>query len=1077
MQDSLWFKDAIIYELHVRSFYDTTGDGVGDFRGLCEKLGYLEELGVNALWLLPFYPSPMRDDGYDIADYVAVNPAYGTLKDFEEFLGEAHRRKIRVIIELVINHTSDQHGWFQRARNAPAGSPERDFYLWSDSPKRFQDARVIFKESETSNWSWDPAAQAYYWHRFYSHQPDLNFENPLVREAIESVFDFWLGLGVDGVQLDAVPYLIEKEGTSCENLPETHAYLRELRRHVDGKFPGRVLLAETNQWPEDAAAYFGNGDECHMAFHFPLMARLFMALQMEDRFPIIDILEQTPEVPPNCQWAVFLRNHDELTLEMVTDEERDYMYRLFAEDPRARTNLGIRRRLAPLLNNNRRRIELINALLLSMPGTPIIYYGDEIGMGDNFYLGDRKGVRTPMQWSADRNAGFSTANPQQLFLPVIVDPEFHYEAINVDVQLKNMTSLFWWMRRILFIRRRHQAFSQGTIEFLHPNNAKVLAFLRRYEGETILVVANLSRFSQSVTIDLSQFEGHRSEELFGGGVFFEITDKPVFFTIGPNDFYWLLLAKAAPTPEAAVAAPVRTLEIPSVWSDQLLEALRTAVLADYLPLCRWFGQKQRTLTSITILETRAEQRSDAMRVMLLKLAFTEGDPVTQVLPLFIGNEDDGDSKGVPGVVAKFADGMVLWDALYVGSCRKKVWEVVAGREVWQKPGVRLHGAKNEIAGEVRPAKTRLLGGEQSNSTLSFDDAYLLKFLRKFEPGPHPDVDIIRALGSRNFAHVPRYAGEIRCDMENEDGVLALMTTFVKNQGECWTHVLDGIARFFDRVLSVSVQPDVEGKLAELAGAVLPPRLRQLGERTAQLHNCLEGIEGPDFEPEAFTSQYQRSLYQTMRGQLRRIEREVTRKLSSLSPEIRQQALDWFSRSPGILDAYSILLKRKITATKTRVHGDYHLGQVLNTGNDFIILDFEGEPRKTLHERLLKRSPLVDVAGMLRSFDYALEVTLLQQKAQDQERLKPWALKWLELVSAAFLEGYRTTATGASFLPPTDEEFEALLKIFLLDKAIYEIGYELNYRPDFLPIPLSAVNRLVDGGAPPEQTKEESAAPS
>ncbi|MGC2578272.1 MAG: phosphotransferase, partial [Terrimicrobiaceae bacterium] len=535
--------------------------------------------------------------------------------------------------------------------------------------------------------------------------------------------------------------------------------------------------------------------------------------------------------------------------------------------------------------------------------------------------------------------------------------------------------------------------------------------------------------------------------------------------------------KAAPTPEAAQAVPVRTLEIPSVWSDQLLESLRTTVLADYLPLCRWFGQKQRTLTSITILETRAEQRSNAMRVMLLKLAFTEGDPVTQVLPLFIGNEDDGDSKGVPGIVAKFADGMVLWDALYVGSCRKKVWEVVAGREVWQMPGVRLHGVENEIAGEARPTKTRLLGGEQSNSTLSFDDAYLLKFLRKFEPGPHPDADIIRALGSRNFAHVPRYAGEIRCDMESGDGVLALMTTFVKNQGECWTYVLDGIARFFDRVLSVSVQPEVEGKLAELAGAVLPPRLRQLGERTAQMHKCLEGIDGADFEPEPFTSQYQRSLYQTMRGQLRRIEREAKRKLSSLSPEIRQQALDWFSRSPGILDAYSILLKRKITATKTRVHGDYHLGQVLNTGNDFIILDFEGEPRKTLNERLLKRSPLVDVAGMLRSFDYALEVTLLQQKAQDQERLKPWALKWLELVSAAFLEGYRTTAAGASFLPPTDGEFEALLKLFLLDKAIYEIGYELNYRPDFLPIPLSAVNRLVDAGEPAEQTKEEGAAAS
>jgi maltose alpha-D-glucosyltransferase/alpha-amylase len=1065
MQNAQWFKDAIIYELHVRSFFDSDGDGTGDFRGLCEKLGYFEELGVTALWLLPFYPSPLKDDGYDIADYFSVNPAYGTLQDFQDFLAEAHRRKLRVIIELVMNHTSDQHAWFQQARNAPAGSSERDFYVWSDSPRRFEEARIIFKDFETSNWSWDPVAKAYYWHRFYSHQPDLNYDNPLVRQSVLSVLDFWLNLGVDGLQLDAVPYLFEREGTSCESLPETHDCLRELRRHVDERYPDRVLLAETNLWPEDAVAYFGNGDECHMAFHFPLMARLFMSLQMEDRFPIVDILEQTPAIPQSCQWAIFLRNHDELTLEMVTDEERDYMYRLFAEDPRARINLGIRRRLAPLLNNNRRKIELINALLLSMPGTPIVYYGDEIGMGDNFYLGDRNGIRTPMQWSADRNAGFSRANPQQLFLPVIVDPEFHYEATNVDVQLKNMTSLFWWMRRILFVRRRHKAFSHGTIEFLHPTNAKVLAFLRRHEDETVLVVANLSRLSQSVTIDLSKFQNHRAEELFGGGVFFEVTEDPVFFTIGPNDFYWLQLTKAVPSPEAPAVALIPTLEIPSVWSDKLLESLRRTVLPEYLPSCRWFGQKQRTLTSMTILETRAEQRSDAMRVMLLKLAFTEGDPVTQVLPLFIGTEDDGDSKAVPGLVARFSDGMVLWDALHVGSCRKKVWEVLACREAWQSSTVRLQGVENQVTAENRPTKTRLLGGEQSNSTLSFDDAYLLKFLRKFEPGPHPDADIIRALGEKNFAYVPRYAGEIRCLMDNEEGVLALLTTYVTNQGDCWTYALDGIARFFDRVLSVAVQPEVEGKFPELAGAVFPPRLRQLGERTGELHRCLETIGGAQFEPEPFTAHYQRSLYQTMRGQLRRIEREVTRKLPSLAPEIQQQALSWFSRAPHIVEAYSILLKRKITATKTRVHGDYHLGQVLNTGNDFIILDFEGEPRKTLAERLLKRSPLVDVAGMLRSFDYALEVTLLQQEPQDQERLKPWALKWLDLVTTAFLEGYRSAAAGASFLPSTEEEFDALLTLFLLDKAIYEIGYELNYRPDFLPIPLSAVNRLVHDEEP------------
>src|SRR5579883_3297618 len=452
--DPLWYKDAIIYELHVRAFADSNGDGIGDFRGLMGKLDYLQDLGITALWLLPFYPSPLRDDGYDIADYTNVNPAYGTLADFQAFLKEAHRRGLRVITELVLNHTSDQHPWFQRARRAPAGSPERNFYVWTDDPNKYHEARIIFKDFEPSNWTWDPVAGAYFWHRFYSHQPDLNYDNPAVHQATFEVLDFWLGMGIDGLRLDAVPYLYEREGTNCENLPETHAYLKKLRRHIDEKFPNRMLLAEANQWPEDAVAYFGQGDECHMDFHFPLMPRLFMALRMEDRFPIIDILQQTPAIPESCQWALFLRNHDELTLEMVTDEDRDYMYRLYAQDPQARINLGIRRRLAPLLENHRGKIELLNALLLALPGTPVIYYGDEIGMGDNIYLGDRNGVRTPMQWNAERNAGFSRANPQRLYLPVIIDPEYHFEAVNVEAQQNNPHSLLWWMKRIIEQRKR-----------------------------------------------------------------------------------------------------------------------------------------------------------------------------------------------------------------------------------------------------------------------------------------------------------------------------------------------------------------------------------------------------------------------------------------------------------------------------------------------------------------------------------------------------------------------------------------------------------------------------------------------
>src|SRR3954447_2651020 len=566
--DPLWFKDAIIYELHVKTFCDSDGDGMGDFRGLIEKLDYLQELGVTAIWLLPFYPSPMRDDGYDIADYFDVNPNFGTLDDFRAFLDAAHQRNLRVITELVINHTSDQNPWFQKSRRAVArnglvpvgdysGSERasggsdagysadelayKDFYVWSDTPEKYNDARIIFKDFETSNWAWDPVAKAYYWHRFYSHQPDLNFDNPAVHDAVKKVCDFWLSMGVDGLRLDAIPYLYEREDTNCENLPETHKYLQELRAHVDAKFPNRMLLSEANQWPEDAAAYFGKGDEAHMNFHFPLMPRMFMALQMEDRFPIIDIMEQTPAIPENCQWAMFLRNHDELTLEMVTDEERDYMYRVYATDPHARINLGIRRRLAPLLANNRRKVELLNTLLFSMPGTPIIYYGDEIGMGDNFYLGDRNGCRTPMQWSPDRNAGFSKANPQQLYLPVTIDPEYHYEATNAENQQKNLSSLLWWMRRVIAMRKNYRAFSRGSLEFLFPDNAKVLAFLRQYEGETILVVVNLSRFSQSVEIDLSRFAGRRPVEVFSRNAFPTIRKSPYFVTLAPHAHYWFAL--------------------------------------------------------------------------------------------------------------------------------------------------------------------------------------------------------------------------------------------------------------------------------------------------------------------------------------------------------------------------------------------------------------------------------------------------------------------------------------------------------------------------------------------------------
>ena len=538
-----WYQTAVIYEIPIRAYCDSNGDGVGDLPGLVSKLDYLKNLGVDALWLLPFYPSPMRDGGYDIADYNSVHPMYGTLEDFKTLLREAHARNMRIITELVINHTSKEHPWFERARQAPPDSPLRNFYVWSDTPKKYGDTRIIFKDFETSNWTWDPVAKAYYWHRFYSHQPDLNFDNPEVHAAIFEALDFWLSLGVDGLRLDAVPYLYEREGTSCENLPETHAFLKKLRAHVDAKYQDRMLLAEANQWPEDAAAYFGTGDECHMNFHFPLMPRLFMALQLEDRFPIIDILKQTPAIPENCQWATFLRNHDELTLEMVTDQDRDYMYQVYADDPNARLNLGIRRRLAPLLKS-RQKIELVNSLLFSLPGTPVLYYGDEIGMGDNFYLADRDGVRTPMQWSADRNAGFSRANPQRMFLPVVTDPEYHYEAVNVEAQDQSSNSLLWFTRRLIAVAKKHRVLGRGAIEFLHPDNNKILAYLRTDGDRRVLVVANLSRFPQYVELDLSAFEGLVPVEMFSNVRFPAIGKAPYLLTLSPHAFFWFRLRPA-----------------------------------------------------------------------------------------------------------------------------------------------------------------------------------------------------------------------------------------------------------------------------------------------------------------------------------------------------------------------------------------------------------------------------------------------------------------------------------------------------------------------------------------------------
>jgi len=1101
--DPLWYKDAVIYELHVKTFCDSDGDGIGDFRGLNDKLDFLQELGITAIWLLPFYPSPMRDDGYDIADYFDVNPNYGTLQDFQAFLAAAHERGLRVITELVLNHTSDQNPWFQKSRRAVAAPKAfgtdrdhastlatavvgdhdyKDFYVWSDTPEKYKDARIIFKDFETSNWAWDPVAKAYYWHRFYSHQPDLNFDNPAVHEAVEKVCDFWLNMGVDGLRLDAIPYLYEREGTSCENLPGTHEFLRKLRAHVDAKFPNRMLLAEANQWPEDAVAYFGNGDESHMSFHFPLMPRMFMALQMEDRFPIIDILDQTPPIPDNCQWAMFLRNHDELTLEMVTDEERDYMYRVYATDPLARINLGIRRRLAPLLANSRRKIELLNIMLFSMPGTPIIYYGDEIGMGDNFYLGDRNGCRTPMQWSPDRNAGFSKANPQQLYLPVTIDPEYHYEAINVENQQKNPSSLLWWMRRVIAMRKNFKAFSRGSLEFLYPDNAKVLAFLRRYENETIVVVVNLSRFAQSAEIDLSRFVGCVPIEVFSRNLFPTIGKSPFLLTLNPHAHYWFVLQPQTEARRASKKRVVPTINAPpdlqTLLADGQRAQIEREILPDYIHTCRWFGAKARNIRGVKIVEqVPISSENNAARFWFVEVSYTDGTPETYTLPVEISAGDAARAIGRAAphaVIARFAgpEEAILFDAVWDAAFREKLFRLMLDRQ-------RARGKSGELVGVASDAcvqniraqlpSSQVLGGEQSNSSMLFENEFFLKLYRKLEDGVNPDVEVTRFLTERGFPHVPSFRGVIEYRRgKAEPTVVCLLQSAVASERDGWALTLDSVGRYYERVLGrkadLQNQTTPPGALLdELVGGVYPEKAKLLGQRTGELHRALAfGADERAFAPEPFNALAQRSVYQSMRASLRRAFTLLEKKLPDLPEAFREEAKQVLSAENQILAEEKRILDRRSGAAKIRIHGDYHLGQVLYTGKDFVILDFEGEPARALGERKLKRSALRDVAGMMRSFQYAAYSALWQpaMRTEDVPFLERWADLWYRQMSSVFLQSYLQTTVGAIFVPQNEEDLQVLLEAYLLDKAVYEIGYELNHRPDWVVIPIRGIKHIL-----------------
>jgi maltose alpha-D-glucosyltransferase / alpha-amylase len=1104
--DPLWYKHGVIYQAHVKAFHDSNADGIGDLPGLTEKLDYLQDLGVSAIWLLPFYPSPLKDDGYDIADYTTVNPSYGTLADCKRFIAEAHARGMRVITELVINHTSDQHPWFQKARRAPKGSKARDFYVWSDTPERYPGVRIIFQDFESSNWAWDPVAGQYYWHRFYSHQPDLNFANAEVQRAVFKVMDQWFALGVDGMRLDAVPYLFEREGTNCENLPETHEVLRKLRAHVDEHWPGSMLLAEANQWPEDAVHYFGKGDECHMCFHFPVMPRLFMAIQMEDSYPVIDIMQQTPAIPANCQWAVFLRNHDELTLEMVTDEERDYMYRAYAANRQARINLGIRRRLAPLLNNHRRKIELMNGLLFALPGTPIIYYGDEIGMGDNVYLGDRNGVRTPMQWSGDRNAGFSRANPQQLYLPIIIDPEYHYETVNVEAQQQNPSSLLWWTKRLIALRKRHPVFGSGELEFLSCSNPKVLAFIRRDQRQQVLVVANLSRFVQPAEIDLPRFKGATPIELFGTTRFPPIGDQPYFLTLAPHSFYWFGLEAPAPINIDTPAADRPAITLRNGWdlADRSARPILEQVLLADVPTRRWYAAKARTIAALRLrsvipLRTAAPAHEIDVSLAVLDITFTEGEAQSYIVPLALASQEraarivgSNSALVIATVTSKASpETRVLYDAAADPAFPTALLHLIARRrrhkaEPGELVGIAENGDMRRDLLEAERIDPRMLRVEQSNTSVLFGDRFIMKLYRKLEPGVNPDLEIGRFLTeTAHFPYIPPVAGAVEYQRDGAEPLtIAMLQRFVPNQGDAWSYTLDQLGQFYESVLtSTRPPPDVDPALTvldrireeppaaarDLFGHYLDSA-RLLGQRTAEMHKALASGADKAFAPEPFTQLSQRSLYQSLRNATRRTFLTLRQYLKRAPADLRQKIEPILARESEIIDAYRAVTSHTIDVQRIRHHGDYHLGQVLYTGKDFVIIDFEGEPARPLGERRIKRSALRDVAGMIRSFEYAAYVYLLEQTqkgslpAARADQLEPWADFWSDWVGSAFLRSYLRTAHGERFIPQSEDDLRLLLRLYLLEKAVYELGYELNSRPAWVGIPLRGISHLL-GPAP------------
>nr|WP_236596832.1 maltose alpha-D-glucosyltransferase [Paraburkholderia hiiakae] len=1100
--DPLWYKDAVIYQVHVKSFFDSNNDGVGDFPGLLAKLDYIAGLGVTAIWLLPFYPSPRRDDGYDIADYRNVHPDYGQLADVRRFIQEAHARGMRVITELVINHTSDQHPWFQRARRAKPGSNHRNYYVWSDTDQKYQGTRIIFIDTEPSNWTHDPVAGAYYWHRFYSHQPDLNFDNPAVLREVLQVMRFWLDMGIDGLRLDAVPYLVEREGTNNENLPETHGILKRIRAAIDEHYPNRMLLAEANQWPEDVQEYFGNEDECHMAFHFPLMPRLYMAIASEDRFPILDIMKQTPDLLPSCQWAIFLRNHDELTLEMVTDSERDYLWNTYASDRRARLNLGIRRRLAPLMERDRRRIELINSLLLSMPGTPVIYYGDELGMGDNIHLGDRDGVRTPMQWSSDRNGGFSRADPEQLVLPPLMGSLYGYDAINVEAQSRDPHSLLNWTRRMLATRRAKQAFGRGTIRFLRPANRKILAYLREMPGEApILCVANLSRAPQAVELDLSEFAGMSPVEMTADSVFPAIGQLPYLLTFPPYGFLWFLLSAGNQRPSWSQPTSEQLPEFVTVVlregqagaTPENVRLLESEVLPSWLSRRRWFASKDKPLRTVRLAalttihgagfaftEIEAELADGTSERYVLPIAITWGTEITTPLHIQLALSRVRRGRTVGYLTDAFS---LPWFAYGV---LRKLRERATVPTVQQstirfEPTERL----NELDLGDTP-EVRWLAAEQSNSSLVIAETLVLKIVRRLMAGVHPEAEMSRYLTKLGYANTaPLYGEVVRVDPAGVPHTLIIMQGFIDNQGNAWDWALDYLRRTIDELaLAMDDDTSVDQAHEEEAVQGYCAVIGAIGKRLGELHAMLSRPSDDEaFSPVAATPDDVRAWVADTKTMLNEaldiVAQHTGEDEQTLDKDARDLARSLIDRRKALLAKVDELVPDDTKAARIRIHGDFHLGQVLLSQGDAYLIDFEGEPARALEYRRAKTSPLRDVAGLLRSLSYAgaaAQSTLENAPQQVVDRKRALFERFRGYAAETFLSQYRVAVAEGPLTLVSASQEQALLDLFLIEKAAYEIRYEAANRPTWLALPvrgLAALTARVLGLTPTQSTQSHS----